>query len=105
MSAAERDELARLRRENKQLRLERDILSCAAAWSTPRGVLQSSAADWSRLDAEHHQGCPVGLTDHPALRSESPPATMTYPVGRSGPKCGAKRRDSRLSRGENRRNY
>ncbi len=28
----ERDELTRLRRENKQLRLERDILSRAAAW-------------------------------------------------------------------------
>lgn len=32
LSTAERDELARLRRENKQLRLERDILSRAAAW-------------------------------------------------------------------------
>src|SRR5438132_484520 len=32
LSAAEREELARLRRENKQLRLERDILSPAAAW-------------------------------------------------------------------------
>jgi len=32
LSAAERDELARLRRENKQLRVERDILSKAAAW-------------------------------------------------------------------------
>ncbi len=31
-SAAEREELARLRRENKQLRVERDILSRAAAW-------------------------------------------------------------------------
>jgi transposase len=31
LAAAERDELARLRRENKQLRLERDILSRAAA--------------------------------------------------------------------------
>jgi len=30
--AAERDELSRLRRENKQLRVERDILSKAAAW-------------------------------------------------------------------------
>ena len=30
--ASERDELARLRRENKQLRVERDILSKAAAW-------------------------------------------------------------------------
>ena len=29
---AERDELARLRRENKQLRLERDILSRSAGW-------------------------------------------------------------------------
>lgn len=32
LSTAERDELARLRRENKQLRVERDILSRAAAW-------------------------------------------------------------------------
>jgi len=31
LSAAERDELTRLRRENKQLRVERDILSKAAA--------------------------------------------------------------------------
>ncbi len=32
LMVSERDELARLRRENKQLRLERDILSKAAAW-------------------------------------------------------------------------
>ena len=32
LTAAEREELVRLRRENKQLRLERDILSRAAAW-------------------------------------------------------------------------
>ena len=32
LSAGERDELGRLRRENKQLRVERDILSRAAAW-------------------------------------------------------------------------
>ena len=32
LSVAEREELARPRRENKQLRLERDILSRAAAW-------------------------------------------------------------------------
>ena len=31
-TTAEREELARLRRENKQLRLERDILAKAAAW-------------------------------------------------------------------------
>src|SRR5437764_1087730 len=33
LAAVERDELIRLRRENKQLRLERDILSKAAAWT------------------------------------------------------------------------
>jgi transposase len=32
LTTSERDELARLRRENKQLRVERDILSRAAAW-------------------------------------------------------------------------
>ena len=32
MTADEREELIRLRRENKQLRAERDILSRAAAW-------------------------------------------------------------------------
>ena len=45
----EREELARLRRENKQLRLERDILSRAAAWfaretgAVPSGCSGSSA--------------------------------------------------------------
>ena len=32
LAAAERDELVRLRRENRQLRVERDIPSKAAAW-------------------------------------------------------------------------
>lgn len=32
MTTDEREELTRLRRENKQLRVERDILSRAAAW-------------------------------------------------------------------------
>ena len=32
LTAAEREELARLRRENQQLRQERDILSRVAAW-------------------------------------------------------------------------
>jgi len=32
LSAAEREELSRLRRENKQRRVERDILSRATAW-------------------------------------------------------------------------
>jgi transposase len=32
LTTAEREELVRLRRENKQLRIEREILSKAAAW-------------------------------------------------------------------------
>src|SRR5687767_4845034 len=32
LTSAERKELARLKRENRQLKLERDILSKAAAW-------------------------------------------------------------------------
>ena len=32
LTPAEREELTRLRRENRQLRLEREILSKAAAW-------------------------------------------------------------------------
>ena len=32
LSSSERDELSRLRRENRQLRQEREILSKAAAW-------------------------------------------------------------------------
>ena len=32
LTTAEREELVRLRRENRQLRLEREILSQAAAW-------------------------------------------------------------------------
>src|SRR3984893_11790400 len=42
LTAFERDELTRLRRENKQLRLERDILSKAAAWfARETGLLPS----------------------------------------------------------------
>lgn len=40
LTAAERDELVRLRRENRQLKLERDILSRATAWfARETGVL------------------------------------------------------------------
>src|SRR5688572_16641777 len=40
LTANEREELARLRRENKQLKLERDILSRATAWfALETGVL------------------------------------------------------------------
>ena len=43
LSPGEREELARLRRENRQLRLERDILSKAAAWfARETGTLSGS---------------------------------------------------------------
>jgi transposase len=45
LTAAEREELARLRRESKQLRLERDILSRATAWfARETGVLPSGSS-------------------------------------------------------------
>ena len=45
LAASERDELARLRRENKQLRVERDILSKAAAWfARETGAVPSSSS-------------------------------------------------------------
>jgi transposase len=37
LTTGEREELARLRRENRKLRLERDILSKAAAWFANEG--------------------------------------------------------------------
>src|ERR1043165_5496380 len=37
LSSAEREELARLRRENRQLTLERDILAKATAWFAGKG--------------------------------------------------------------------
>ncbi len=46
LSAAEREELVRLRRENKQLRLERDILSRATAWfARETGVIPSGSSN------------------------------------------------------------
>ncbi len=46
LAATERDELARLRRENKQLRLERDILSRAAAWfARETGAIPSGSSN------------------------------------------------------------
>ena len=45
LGGPERDELVRLRRENKQLRLERDILSKAAAWfARETGTLPSGSS-------------------------------------------------------------
>ena len=46
LTAAECDELARLRRENKQLRLERDVLSRAAVWfARETGTIPSGSSN------------------------------------------------------------
>lgn len=45
LTTAEREELARLRRENRQLKLERDILGKAAAWfARETGTIPSAAS-------------------------------------------------------------
>ena len=46
LTAAEKEELLRLRHENKQLRLERDILSRATAWfARETGVVPSGSSN------------------------------------------------------------
>ena len=46
LTSAERDELHRLRRENRRLRQERDILSKAAAWfARETGVIPSGSSN------------------------------------------------------------
>ena len=49
MTADEREELTRLRRENKQLRVERDILSRAAAWFAREKRLQGAPPEGRRV--------------------------------------------------------
>lgn len=44
LSSAERDELARLRRENRQPKLERDILAKATAWFAGKGDKTSNGS-------------------------------------------------------------
>jgi len=44
LSSAEREELARLRRENKRLQQERDILAKATAWFAGKGDKTSSGS-------------------------------------------------------------
>ena len=44
LSSAERDELVRLRRENRQIKLERDILAKATAWFAIRSEQTSTTS-------------------------------------------------------------
>ena len=45
LSSAEKEELRRLRRENRQLRQERDILSKAAAWFAQNDAMSSRSSN------------------------------------------------------------
>ncbi len=45
LTSQEREELRRLRRENRQLRQERDILSKAAAWFAQNDVMSSRSSN------------------------------------------------------------
>jgi transposase len=47
MTTAEREELQRLRKENRQLKLEREILSKAAAWFAQETVPNSKRSSGS----------------------------------------------------------
>jgi transposase len=58
LSAAKRDELVRLRRENKQLRVERDILSRAAA-GTHRARAMGPGPGLRARPARSRPGLPV----------------------------------------------
>src|SRR6056297_4284980 len=49
LSSEERDELRRLRRENKQLRQERDILSKAAACFAQNDVAGPRMSQWNAI--------------------------------------------------------
>ena len=44
LTTSEREELQRLRKENRQLRVERDILSKAAAWFARNDVMSSRSS-------------------------------------------------------------
>ena len=53
LSAAERDELCQLRRENNQLRVERDMVSNTASWFA-RASIGTRVGGWRAPDKDAH---------------------------------------------------
>ena len=79
LTTAERTELTRLRRENRQLKVERDILSKAAAW-----FAQETAPNTKRSSGESESGHLSGSGDEPAagrLRQRILCLAAAAPVG------------------------
>jgi transposase len=75
---AEREELTRLRRENRQLRQERDILAKAAAWfARETAVIPSGSPIHERepglLRHRHHGTCARGVDRRLLRLAFSPP--------------------------------
>ncbi len=62
LSASERDGLLRLRRENRQLKLGADILSCATAWF-------ARETEFCRRDLPVHEREPGALSRSPSWRA------------------------------------
>ena len=64
LTTVEREELSRLRRENRQLKLERDILSKAAAWFAretdviPLRIPEQAAHDSGMMSPTHSEIMP-----------------------------------------------
>ena len=77
LAAAERDELARLRREMRQLRLERDILSRAAAWFARETGTLPSGSSGSRAQTRPASRLPHGAR---ARRVQGGPLRLAAPI-------------------------
>jgi transposase len=83
LTTVEREELSRLRRENRQLKLERDILSKAAAWFARMGLDARFSAAWfhpvptPQIPHRRRTGC----AQRPCL--ENPKHGHTWPPPRA----------------------